>query len=44
MQRFYLTFGNILHVTHLHYWFFNNMPIELTKIVDRYFKIVEYVK
>ena len=44
MQRFYLTFCDILHVTHLQYWFFNNMPIELTKISDRYFKIVEYVK
>ena len=24
--------------------FFNNVPIKLTKIVDRYLKIVEYVK
>ena len=33
MQRFYLTFCDILHVTHLHYYFFNNVPIKLTKIL-----------
>ena len=36
MQRFYLTFCDILHVTHLHYLFFNNVPIKLTKTLDRY--------
>ena len=40
MQRTYLTFCNVLHVTHLHY----TVPIKLTKILDRNLKIVEYVK
>ena len=44
IQRFYLTFRNILQVTHLHYRFFNNVPIKLSKISDCYFKTVEYVK
>ena len=24
----YVTFSDILHVTHLHYWIFNNVPIK----------------
>ena len=44
MQGSYLTCWDIFHVTHLHYWFFNNVPLKLTKILDRYLKIVEYVK
>ena len=44
MQRFNLTLCDILRVTHLNYGFFNNVPTKLTKIWDRYFKIVEYVK
>ena len=44
MQSFYPTFWDILHVTHLHFLIFNNVPIELTKILERYLKIVEYVK
>ena len=43
MQRFY-TFCDTLHVTHLHYLFFNTVLIKLTKILDRNLKIVEYAK
>ena len=44
MQYFYPTFCGILHVPLLHNWFFNNVPLKLTKISDDYFKIEGYVK
>ena len=42
--KFYLTRCDILHVTHLHFWIFNNVSIKFTKISDRYLKIVKYVQ
>ena len=44
MQKFYLTFCDILYVAHLHFSFFNNVFINLTTNLDHYFKIAENVK
>ena len=44
MEWFNLTFCDILHVTLLDNWFFNNVPLKLTNISDDYFKIEEYVE
>ena len=43
IQRFYLTFCDILNVIHLNYWFFNSVPLKLTKNLYCYIKIVEYL-